>query len=126
MTLIDTSAWIDFFRGRRPLADRVEALLDQKEAAICGPVLTELRRGFRSVSDRNKVLPLVAACHLLDQPPALWEDAGDLGFALARAGIVCRSFDLLIAAYALGHSVPLLAGDGDFARMRAVADLLLV
>ena len=125
MTLIDTSAWIDFFRGRAPHADRVDELLEQKDAAICGPVLTELRRGFRSASERRAVLPLLGACHSLEQPPGLWEEAGDLGFALARAGITCKSFDLLIATYALGHSVPLLTSDRDFDAMRRVVDLML-
>lgn len=125
MTLIDTSAWIEFFRGRSPLADEVDALVAHKEAAICGPIMTELRRGFVSVAERRKVLPLLGACHALPQPSSLWEDAGDLGFALARAGVSCKSFNLLIATYALAHSVPLLAGDRDYLRIQGVVGLVL-
>lgn len=125
MTLVDTSAWIEFFRGSSPMAERVDALLEQKSAATCGPILTELRRGFRSVADRNRVLPLIAACHPLAQPPALWQEAGDLGFALARSGIVCKTFDLLVATYCLSHSVPLLTADKDFRRMQKVAQLIV-
>jgi predicted nucleic acid-binding protein len=44
----------------------------------------------------------------------LWEDAGDLGFALARKGLTVKSLDLLIAAYALTHGVPILTVDRDF------------
>lgn len=125
MTLIDTSAWIEFFRGRSPLADKVDALLETKQAALCGPVVTELRRGFRSLSDANAVLPLLTACHLLPQPPELWDEAGQLGYLLARAGVTSRSFDLLIATYAVAHSVPLLTADRDFAKMQKVVDLML-
>lgn len=118
MILVDTSAWIEFFRGSDPVASSVDRALESDEVALCGPVLTELRRGLRRPAERRRVLPLLSGCHLLDQPPALWEEAGDLGYALARRGTSVKTLDLLIAAYALSYSVPLLTTDGDFARMR--------
>jgi predicted nucleic acid-binding protein len=55
---------------------------------------------------------------LLSQPEGLWEEAGDLGYALARKGLTVKSFDLLIATYALSHNAALLACDHDFVLMR--------
>jgi predicted nucleic acid-binding protein len=125
--LVDTSAWIDFFRDRDPLARAVDALLEANEVALCGPVITELRRGLRSRIERARVLPLLDGCHLLDQPPALWEEAGELGALLGRRGATVKSLDLLIAAYALSHGVAVLTRDADFERMRrAGLSLLLV
>jgi predicted nucleic acid-binding protein len=118
MILVDTSAWIDFFRGTAPLAGRVDELLAQNQLAICGPILTELRRGFRSVAERRRVLPLFGGCHFLEQPPLLWEEAGELGFLLGRRGRRIKSMDLLIATYALSHSVSLLTRDADFRHIR--------
>ncbi|MBI4701008.1 MAG: PIN domain-containing protein [Deltaproteobacteria bacterium] len=117
MILVDTSAWIDFFRGAGGLCDRVDALLETDEAALCGPVVTELRRGLRSAAERRRVLPLLAACHQLDQPAALWVEAGELGYFLARRGVTVKTLDLLIAAYALSHGVAILAADDDFRNM---------
>jgi hypothetical protein len=77
-----------------------------------------LRRGLLNLRDRNKVMPLLAACHALAQPDELWVEAGDLGFALRRRGITPKTLDLLIATYALTHSVPILSTDKDFALMR--------
>ena len=63
----------------------------------------------------------------MDQPPRLWEEAGDLGYVLARRGASVKSLDLLIATYALAHAVPILAVDSDFVTMkRAGVQLLLV
>jgi predicted nucleic acid-binding protein len=118
LILVDTSAWIDFFRGASPLADRVDELLGTNEVALCGPIVTELRRGMRSPSERRKVIPLLSACHELPQPDRLWEEAGELGYALARRGVSVKTIDLLIATYALSHDVPLLASDADFKQMR--------
>jgi len=117
MILADTSAWIDFFRGTAPLGGRVDELLAENQLAICGPIMTELRRGFQSVAERRRVLPLLGGCHLLEQPPSLWEEAGELGFLLGRKGRRVKSMDLLIATYALSHSVSLLTRDPDFSHM---------
>lgn len=126
MILVDTSAWIDFFLGRGAMADRVDALIEDNEAALCGPVVTEIRRGFRSAADRGNVLPLLDACHVLDQPSRLWEEAGELGYFLGRRGATVKTLDLLVVTYALAHSLPLLTSDSDFARMkRAGLPLLL-
>jgi len=91
MILVDTSAWIEFFR--------------------------ELRRGLLNQSERRTVLPLLEACHILSQPAELWTEAGDLGFALRRRGVTPKTLDLLIAVYALHHSATLLTLDKDFVAM---------
>jgi predicted nucleic acid-binding protein len=124
--LIDTSAWIEFFRGRPPLSDAVDDALDTNEATVCGPIITELRRGLKSAAERRKVLPLLDGCHSLADPPGLWEEAGDLGFFLARKGVTAKSIDLLVATYALSHGVPVLAADGDFADMKAAGARLVL
>jgi predicted nucleic acid-binding protein len=118
MILIDTSAWIAFFRGRDPVASLVDEAIANNEAALCGPVATELRRGLLNRRERNKVLPLLDACHALAQPEQLWTEAGELGFALRKRGVTCKTIDLLIATYALSHSVLMLTTDTDFAMMR--------
>ena len=127
MILVDTSAWIQFFRGRGALAATVDRLLGTHEVALCGPVITELRRGLRSGPERARVIPLLSGCHLLATPPSLWEEAGDLGYWLSRRGITAKTIDLVVATYALSHGLALLTGDSDFVGMkRAGAQLLLV
>jgi tRNA(fMet)-specific endonuclease VapC len=118
MILIDTSAWIEFFRGRDPVASAVDATLADNEAAWCGPIEAELRRGLLNEREREKVLPLLESCHLLAQPTQLWSEAGDLGFALRRRGVTPKTLDLLIATYALSHSATLLTTDRDFVAMQ--------
>jgi len=64
------------------------------------------------------VLPLLAGCHLLAQPDRLWDEAGELAYALGRRGATVKSLDLLIATYALSHGVALLTADDDFRVIR--------
>jgi predicted nucleic acid-binding protein len=113
--LVDTSAWVDFFRNER-LATSVDEALGEGLVAVCGPVITELRRGL-SARTRGKVLALLDGCTLLEEPEDLWVHAGDLGFSLARRGVSAKSLDLLIAVYAMSHDVFLLTADRDFRAM---------
>ncbi len=127
MILVDTSAWIEFFRGRGAVAGAVDDALRTNEASLCGPIEAELRRGLRDARERQRVLPLLEGCHMLDQPAALWMEAGDLAFALRRHGVTPKTLDWLIASYALSHGVALLTTDKDFAAMaRAGVPLVLV
>ena len=126
MILVDTSAWVDFFRGREPLANAVDGALAANDAALCGPVEAELRRGMLNERERRKVLPLLAGCHLLAQPEGLWAEAGELGFALRRRGVTPKTLDLLIATYALSHSAAVLTADKDFRAMQAAGVPLLL
>jgi tRNA(fMet)-specific endonuclease VapC len=116
--LVDTSAWVEFFRGRDPLAATVKSLIEADEAALCGPIVTELRRGLRSERERRAVVPLLQSLHDLVQPARLWDEAGELGYFLARKGVTAKTLDLLVTAYALAHGVALLATDRDFDAMR--------
>jgi len=125
MILVDTSAWIDFFRNKGPVAAVVDDLLGADEVALCGPIVTELRRGLRS-GERKKIMAMLDGCHILPDPLHLWEEAGDLGCALGRKGATVKTLDLLIATYALSASVPILTTDKDFQMIRRVATHLLL
>jgi predicted nucleic acid-binding protein len=117
MILVDTSAWVDFFRGRGPLAAVVDQAIEDDEAAVCGPVMAELRRGL-SPTGRDRVLELLENCPLVVDPPYLWREAGDLGYLLGRRGVSIKRFDLLIAAIALAYDLPILTRDSDFQHIR--------
>jgi predicted nucleic acid-binding protein len=117
---------VDFFRGKGRFAAAVDRLLETDEVVLCGPVVTELRRGLRSSGERTQVLRLLAGCHVLEEPTRVWEEAGELGYFLGRRGATIKSLDLLIAAYALSHSVPILTRDTDFAVMKRAGLKLLL
>ena len=126
MILVDTSAWIEFFRGRDPMAALVDDTLAANDAAICGPIETELRRGLLNNKERKRILPLLQGCHTLSEPESLWLDAGELGFQLRRRGITPKTLDLLIATYALKSSCAILTTDSDFHLMKKGGINLLV
>lgn len=112
LVLIDTSAWIAFFRGDEPVASWVDNAL-ANGAALCGVVELELRQGLR-LEERARVLPLLDATTRLPTEEGDWARAGDLLAGLRRRGVTVPGTDGLIAHLALKHEVALLENDKHF------------
>ena len=110
--LVDTSAWIAFFRGDEPVASWVDDVL-AGGAALCGVVELELRQGLR-LEERERVLPLLGATTRLRTEEGDWAKAGDLLAGLRRRGVTIPGTDGLIAHLALKHEVALLENDKHF------------
>jgi predicted nucleic acid-binding protein len=112
--LIDTSAWVAFFRGSVPGRSEVRALVTENRAVRCGPVELELRRGLRR-SEAAAVLGVWSAVPPLAVEAIDFTSAGDLLRDLRENGTTMPSIDGLIAALALRYEVPLLSLDHHFA-----------
>src|SRR6185437_4971758 len=68
---VDTSVWIDFFRGRQPVADRLAAALDRDELALPVPVRIEILSGARR-AERPRLARLLSALPLLSPSDESW------------------------------------------------------
>ena len=112
LCLVDTSAWIDFFQDRLPVAGVVDAALADGSAAVCGMVELELRQGLRR--GENRALSLLQAAVRLTTSEDDFARAGDTLAVLRRKGVTLPATDGLIAQLALRYGVPLLEHDGHF------------
>lgn len=111
--LVDTSAWIAFFRSTDPVASLVDDVLRDASAAHCGVVELELRQGLRP-EERDDVLALIGATRRLSTEERDWAAAGDLLASLRRRGMTIPSTDGLIAHLALRHGAALVENDAHF------------
>lgn len=116
--LVDSSAWIDFFRGERASVSRVDPLLSDGRASICGPVLAEVTSGARTLAVFNELRARLRGLNQLSDPPDLWDRVAEARFRLARQGVQAHIADLTIAVTASAHGHVLLTRDKDF---RAIA-----
>lgn len=123
MTLIDTSAWIEFFRpkGDPRIKALVRDLMASKQAAYTCPVAFELLTGARreELDDLRTGLGLAFRSVLL---PEHWDLTGSSNAALRARGTNLPASDLLIATVAHSGKMPLLAKDAHFETIR---DLVL-
>ena len=112
--LLDTSVWIDAFRGKTPhILEVTRSLLSEDKVVTCGPVIFEINRGLRP-RERTKILPLFDALGRLPFGDAMWQFAGNLDAGLRKKGITVPPMDILIAQISLHHKVPLFTLDEHF------------
>ena len=126
LVLVDTSAWIEFFRGtNHPAVPALDRLLFDDQAAITGVIRAELLQGARTEAQKAALARQLAALHQLPDPSDLWDRVALLGYALRRQGYEVRIPDLVIAAVALANDVPVLALDAHFPAIAKVSSLRL-
>lgn len=119
MILVDSSVWIDFFRGTgNPQTERLSAWLDAAQTDIVAADLVafEVLRGFSRPQEQARARQLMLALDVVE--------IGGLDNALLAAehysvlralGHTIRSpIDVLLASYCITHGHLLLHRDGDF------------
>lgn len=115
MTLIDTSAWVEFLRrsGNPDVKARVASFLDAGVAAVCGPIEFELLAGARP-SETADVQMAISLCRTLDFSAACWRRAAQVERDLRGLGVTVPRDDLFVASVALEYETPLYTCDAHF------------
>lgn len=117
MTLVDSSVWIDYFRGTStPEADRLDVLLKSEPLAIGDLILTEVLQGFRNNRDFNQALKLLtsmAIVNLAGKDLAI-KAARNFRHLRARGITIRKTIDTVIATRCIEDDYILLYSDKDF------------
>jgi len=122
--LIDTSVWVEFFRGRNEtLVENVSALLKTGRAAYTGIIALELLNGAKGQKDLEVLHDAFDIMQRISENDATFTSAGRMGYDLARKGVTASTVDLLIAQTAIENSMPLMTLDKHFDAMAAQTNL---
>lgn len=117
MILVDSSVWIDYFRGiQSSQTDRLYALLGNEPIATGDLVLAEVLQGFGSAQDFNQGKKLLTSLPIVELV------GGDIAIQAANnfrklrsLGITVRkTIDTLIATSCIEKRLALLYSDKDF------------
>lgn len=117
MILVDSSVWIDYFRGVvTPQTDRLDALLGQEPVAIGDLMLAEVLQGFGKGRDFERALALLGVLDVVEiGGREVAVQAARNYRALRALGITVRkTIDTLIATRCIMDGLPLLYSDRDF------------
>lgn len=119
MILIDTSAWIEFFRvkGDPAFKARVADLISHHLAAYTCAVRFELFFGAKphELEDLTTGLGFAKRIPLT---PDHWDRAASIGAKMRGIGYQIPASDLLIATVAHTENLPLLANDAHFDQIK--------
>lgn len=119
MTLIDTSAWIEFLRpdGNLQIKTEVGDLVQSGRAAFTCPIRYELVSGARK-NEQGALDLLFEVAHHVPTKPADWSRAAEIRAVLIRKGATVPQTDLLIFCVAERCDMSLLARDAHFDSIR--------
>ena len=117
MILVDSSVWIDYFRGSlTPEADKLDSLLGAEPIATGDLILAEVLQGFVSDRDFNQAKKLMTSLVIVDLVGENIAIQAAKNFRVLRSlGITVRkTIDTVIATHCIESGLPLLYSDRDF------------
>ncbi|MDD5390274.1 MAG: PIN domain nuclease [Gallionellaceae bacterium] len=115
--MVDSSVWIDYFRGTpTPQTDRLDALLGTEPIVMGDLILAEVLQGFASERDFNQALKLMTALEVVNLAgrDIAIQAARNFRHLRAQGVTVRKTIDTVIATYCIENDVPLLFSDRDF------------
>jgi predicted nucleic acid-binding protein len=126
MVIVDTSAWVEFFRHQGNLAVRlaVRGLLNEYEATLCGPVELEFLGGALP-HERNRLQAWFNVLPYARNDQKIWRKAADLYSRMRSEGITVPWNDSLIASISLDQKCRIYAVDKHFTAMAPILGLSL-
>jgi predicted nucleic acid-binding protein len=115
--LVDSSVWIDFFRGTiTPQTERLDALLGREPLVVLDLVLAEVLQGFSSERDFNQARKLLTSLEVVElggQEIAI-QAARNFRTLRSQGVTIRKTIDTLIATRCIEGDHALLFSDRDF------------
>ena len=122
LVLIDTSAWIEFFRSRGDAAirERVISLVRRGEAAWCEMIRLELWNGASGQKELKELHLMESSVTPLPITPAVWALADQLARSTRLKARTFPTSDLVIAACSRHYAVDVLHKDQHFEQLKVL------
>ncbi len=117
MILVDSSVWIDYFRGAvTPQTEKLDTLLGRQILAVGDLILTEILQGFADEKDFNAARKMLTALSVVDLGGEEIAIQAARNFReLRRRGVTVRkTIDSIIATRCIESGFDLLHDDRDF------------
>lgn len=110
MFVADSSVWIDYFLARegREVALLDQALAEDSDVYLCGPILQEVLQGIRREDESHRQMRNLMSFSVLETTRWTFIRAASLYRFLRARGVTVNSFDTAIAAVCLENRLPLL------------------
>lgn len=130
LIIVDTSVWVDYFRGIQSHQTKLLAnlLANTNRVTITPTVLQETLQGIRDDSQFTQIRESLLVCIILRlDPTEAAIEAAQLYRMLRKKGVTIRKpNDCLTAYYGLFHDVPILHNDIDFVQIARYTALKMV
>jgi len=125
--LVDTSIWVDYFRGGdADLAGKMDALIMSGRIGIPAVVLAEMIQGAGTEAEIKVIVDLRDAFAVLRETKETWLEAGKLSQHLRKKGKSVHLTDCYIAIIARENDCAIFTRDAHFRDLREILDFELL
>ena len=111
MVLVDTSVWIDYFRGiYSRQTDLLNILLDEERVATGDLIIAELMQGFRSKSQISSALKIIEQLEYFDLvgQAIAFKSAQNYRFLRKKGVTIRKTIDCLLGTFCIENHFKLL------------------
>ena len=112
--LVDTSAWIEFFRKKAPYYEAILELIDNGIICCVGIVLAELLQGAKCQREFEVLKEFLYVFDFLPESTEMWKKAGEVSYLLRHKGKAIGLSDCYISVITISNNVQLLTLDRHF------------
>jgi len=114
--LVDTSIWIDYFRGKsKAIKDRIHKLLGENRIFYNGIIFSELLIGTNSKRESIFIEENFSGLHYLTMDIPFFLSSGRVGNQLKTKGFTLPLSDIYIATHAKINNLIIFTRDNHFA-----------
>lgn len=124
--LVDTSAWIAYFRQEEPCFSLVAQLLEDDRICCAGLILAELLQGARKAKEAAALRDFPQVLQFIPEEIENWIAAGSLSNRLRSKGLTVGLADCYIASVAKANGLEVLTLDRHFEILRDENSVVLV
>jgi predicted nucleic acid-binding protein len=124
MSLIDTSAWIEYLRQTGSRTNFEVRRMLNNDAQICDVIRMEILAGARDQQHVAQLEKLLARATTIKTEPVDYDNAAAIYRACRKLGVTIRAqIDCLIAAIAIRTNTKIIHHDSDFDAIAQVTKL---
>ncbi|RZD17521.1 MAG: PIN domain nuclease [Candidatus Acididesulfobacter diazotrophicus] len=125
--LIDTSAWIDYFKGQNgQTMNLMDVVLSKNDIYVPKVVIAELLQGCKSEKETSFIEGFLDTFFIIDNSPDTWIKAGRLSFLMKRHGKTVNLTDCYISVIAQENNCIILTLDKHFKDIKKFLEIKLL
>ncbi len=117
MVIVDTSAWIEYFRsGQADIVEKVDRCLQEDVVGIGDLVYCEVMQGIRAPRQRREISSLLLSLPRFEMVgfPIAEKSAANYRLLRSKGVTVRKTIDVLIGTFCAEHDYTLVHNDRDF------------
>ena len=112
--IVDTCIWIEFFRTKSEISNRLRDLIANNLVVGTGIILAELLQGTKTSKEQDIVINIFDAFEYIEITKKLWIESGNLASELRSNGKAIPLSDIMLACCAREHQLHIFTIDKHF------------